>query len=122
MAGSQRRHDNTSSSAPESMAQLKEDNRILKGLMLTGILATVGAFGLYRVFSVGAGVFAIFGVVVLCVLRVAWLVNFFKCPRCGRRLRSEPWSAETKGRIRHFCEACDTIWVSRVAVGTSGDL
>lgn len=104
------------------MAQLKEDNRILKGLMLTGILATVGAFGLYRVFGAGAAVLAIFGVVVLCVLRVAWLVNFYKCPTCGRRLRNEPWSAETKGRNRHYCKACDTIWVSPVAAWTSGDL
>jgi len=104
------------------MAHLKQDKRILRDLLFTSILGIVGAFGLYRIFGVGAAIIAIVGILILFALRVAWLLNFYNCPACGRRLQSKPSGVEANGQIRHHCEACDTTWISPIAVGTSGDV
>ena len=52
------------------------------------------------------------GFAVVGLLLLLWALFFYTCPRCGRRLATEPEAVEYPSRLIHRCQECDMAWES----------
>jgi hypothetical protein len=104
------------------MTQIKQDNRVPAFIISSIGVAAVCALASFAAFGV-IGVLCVIGVMLIVFgLFLVWLLRFYRCPSCHRRLVVAQATTILNRHVRHHCSDCDITWESGVVAASTEEL